>query len=386
MSWLEDKRTTSLSTIVEMTIGDYLELAEVAYHSRGGLAGQREPLKTTSAVQIRQRMLKDLSVGAVLPPLVVGVVVEEETYQSLKNERPHFDAATLSEKSKQSIAIIDGMQRTTALHEAVEQNPTIAQFPIRVEWWISKKIQSLVYRMMVLNTAQVPWTMARQMSVLYGAMVQGIIDNVGDAANIMTDENPGRRTRTGEYASETVVDLYLSFSKRKTKVDTKQEVSEKFARLDLLESVSDEQFQDAYYEVLKAMTKLDHQFGRANDASLGRFSKGKSVFGTHPARIGFIVAAGQLILGRAGADHDTERQKQQLEAFEKGIKAVLDKLEAMNEEEINAYMQLGTLEEILEQRSGKVGEYERAVFFEAFKVLFEDYDSLADLTAVWRAY
>lgn len=386
MNWLTDNRTTSLSAIVEMNVGDYLRIAEKAYDNKGGLKGQREPLKTTSALQIRKRMLADLSKGAVLPPLVIGVVVSEEEYQSLLNYSEEDIAGKLSEKALKTLAIIDGMQRTTALHEAVDLKEDINNFPLRVEWWISKNVESLVYRMMVLNTAQVPWTMARQMSVLYGAMVEDIKEQIGDIAHIMTPEDPGRRTRAGEYSSDTLVDLYLSFSKRKTKVDAKQEVSEKFARLDLVQNVADEKFQSTYYEVLRQMAALDHEISRNNDETLSRFASGKNVFGTHPARIGFIVAAGQMVLGRAGIELDPDRHESQLAVFKEGMDRLIEKMEAMSDEQLSDFLQLATLEEILNQRSGKVGEYERAVFFEAFKVLFEDFDTLPNLAPCWRAH
>jgi hypothetical protein len=386
MTWLQDKRTSSWSVISTMTVQDYLEIAESAYTDKGGLKGQREPLKTTSAAQIRKRMLSDLSEGAVLPPIVIGVVLDQTEFDALVLKKSDKIRDELSDKALRTLAIIDGMQRTTALLEAVEQNANIKSMPLRVEWWISTKVQSLVYRMMVLNTAQVPWTMARQMSVVFGAMVEEIKEKIGDIANIMTPEDPGRRTKPGEYSSEVLVDLYLSFSSRKTKVDTKQEVSDKFARLDLIENVADEDYQTTFYEVLRKMAEMDHEFGRLAVAGEGRFSKGKSVFGTHPARIGFTVAAGQLILGRAGVEPNNDRQKTKLSDFIAGIDKLIQRFRTMNEEELRSFLKLTTLEEVLSARSGKVGEYERAVFFEAFKVMFEDYDELENLDPCWRAY
>ena len=386
VTWLQDKRTSSWSVISTMTVEDYLEIAESAYADKGGLKGQREPLKTTSAVQIRKRMLSDLSEGAVLPPIVIGVVLDQAEFNALVQKKSDSIRQDLSDKALSTLAIIDGMQRTTALLEAVEQDAKIKSMPLRVEWWISTKVQSLVYRMMVLNTAQVPWTMARQMSVVFGAMVAEIQEKIGDIANIMTPENPGRRTKPGEYSSDVLVELYLSFSSRKTKVDTKQEVSDKFARLDLIENVSNEDYQTTFYEVLRKMAEIDHEFGRLQNAGDGRFSKGKAVFGTHPARIGFIVAAGQLILGRAGVEPNSDRQKTKLGEFFAGVDRLTSRLKNMNEDSLRDFVRLTTLEEVLSARSGKVGEYERAVFFEAFKVMFEDYDTLENLDPCWRAY
>ena len=74
MDILKDNRVNCYSVMTRGPIVDYLSMVESAYKNRGGLEGQREKLRTTSAIRIRKRMVEDIAAGAVLPPIVIGVV------------------------------------------------------------------------------------------------------------------------------------------------------------------------------------------------------------------------------------------------------------------------------------------------------------------------
>ena len=75
MDLIHDRRTDCYSALGKMKVGEYLNLARGAHAQRGGISGQREVIKTTTAKRIRDRMVSDIRAGAVLPPVVIGVVV-----------------------------------------------------------------------------------------------------------------------------------------------------------------------------------------------------------------------------------------------------------------------------------------------------------------------
>ena len=54
-----------------MRLGDYLDMVNSVHASRGGISGQRDVLKTTTAKRIRERMIADICSGAVLPAVVL---------------------------------------------------------------------------------------------------------------------------------------------------------------------------------------------------------------------------------------------------------------------------------------------------------------------------
>lgn len=190
---LHDTRVNCASFMTPMTVQEYIELVNEAYKERGGIAGQREPLKTTSAKRIRKRMVEDLLAGAVLPPVVIGKVVDDlaslDTADALKT--------AISDEDKGELSIIDGMQRTTALLEAfAESEEVIKDRFLRVEFWVAEETESLIYRMLVLNTGQVPWNLSRQLQVVYAPLVAEMKEKINfDRVLEIQGPNPERRTK-----------------------------------------------------------------------------------------------------------------------------------------------------------------------------------------------
>ena len=66
---LLDERSDCASILTEITVENYLKLSSHAYNEQGKLAGQRDKLKTTSGVRIRNRMTEDFKTKAILPPV-----------------------------------------------------------------------------------------------------------------------------------------------------------------------------------------------------------------------------------------------------------------------------------------------------------------------------
>ena len=167
----------------------------------------------------------------------------------------------------------------------------------------------MIYRMLVLNTGQVPWTMSRQLSVVFSPLLFEIRQHVPELEKVPSPDNPGRRVGPGQYSSDAIVELYIAFSLRKTAVDAKEAVSDEFSRLDFVENLSEPEFQDQFYETLALMARLDKAFSRYEMGSPGRFTKGRNIFDGQPARIGFVVAIGTAVLGRPGTTRNpSERQ------------------------------------------------------------------------------
>ena len=52
--------------------------------------------------------------------------------------------------------------------EALEEDELAAEREVREEFWVAEKVNSLIYRMLVLNTGQVPWETGRQLETVYG--------------------------------------------------------------------------------------------------------------------------------------------------------------------------------------------------------------------------
>jgi hypothetical protein len=368
-----------------MSVRSYLRLVDEAHQTRGALSGQRDVLTTTTAKRIRARMVSDLKLGAVLPPVVIGAVVDEERFKELPMEDAESAEEVLSGSDLSSLSIIDGMQRTAAIIQASTDDPEFLGRNLRVEFWLATSVRSMIYRMLVLNTGQVPWTMSRQLSVVFAPLLKEIKENVPELEKMPTPDKPGRRVGAAQYSSDAIVELYTAFSLRKTAVDTKEAVSDEFSRLDFVENLADDEFQSQFYGALSLMARLDKAFSRYDPGEPGRFAKGRNIFDGQPARIGFIVAIGTSVLGRAGANRPPAERTLRMQRLTSKEVELIRMLDGYTAEQLGDYLRLDVLQEVLDRRVGQVGRYERAVFADAFKVLVEEEFSLQNLEPCWRA-
>jgi hypothetical protein len=382
---LKDERSNCFSVMTRVSIADYLELVRDAYNNKGGIDTQREPLKTSSAIRIRSRMVQDIRLGATLPPIVLGLVLTNDIFVTVTDGLTSQELDTIiTNNAQENVIIIDGMQRTTALIEA--RGPEIEEKHVRVEFWISNNINSLVYRMLVLNTGQVPWNLRRQIEVVFGSMLKEIGENVPEVTLLNINDNQ-RRTQAGQFQSNDIIELYLAFGARKEKVDAKERLADEFTRLDFIEATETDTLTNVFYGSLNFMGSLDKMFGRFEaQEEEGRFVDGKDLFKSQPARVGLITALAKRILGRPGIEKSSADQLQHWEEVKTQTEAFLLQLGQKTNEEIGDFLAFDLLNESLTRRSGRVGDFEREFFTKAFETLIELHFDLPSLAPCWRAY
>lgn len=382
-NWMYDSRTACWSYMTTMTVRDYLDLASEAHATQGGLTGQRGVMATTTAKRIRERMVEDLKKGATLPPVVIGAVLPPEELKALPPRDSGENSLDFLPNDVSGLSIIDGMQRTTALQEALADQPKVGDGFIRVEFWLTDNVRAMIYRMLILNTGQVPWTISRQLSVVYAPLLSEIKERVPDIDKVSTPDQPGRRVGPAQYSSDALVELYIAFSLRKTTVDTKEALSDEFSRLDFVDNLANEGFQDQFYSVLSMLSRLDKAFSRF-DGEEG-VPSGRFIFDRQPARIGFVVALGLAVLGRPGADRSHDDRADRLKELDQSVLTLTTRLDEMETSELAAFLKTDVLQELLDKRVSQVGRYERGVFSEAFKVLIEENLEVVNLEQCWRA-
>ena len=383
---LEDNKLKCLSFLDTLAVSDYLKLASEAYENKGGIQGQRTPLKTKTAQTIRERMVTDISHGAILPPIVVGLIVSESSYERIKNEN---NAETISSVIKneccETFSIIDGMQRTTALIEAIGLNPSTSNNLVRVEYWIAKQMNSLIYRMLVLNTGQVPWDIKRQLDTIYEPIVAELKREI-PTLDIRLIDQSGRRTDSGQYKSSKLIEYFLCYTSRKFDVEIKEKVAEDFARMDAIAATSDNKLLDDFISIVKLMVSLDHALSRAEKAdSLGRFKSGKDIFTSVPAGVGFVSAAAVYIYGPPGFESTAEEISANKNDLINKVHSFITMLESLDEDMINSMLEFDLLNEKISAKSGKIGTFEREFFFKAFETLFKYTTKMTSFKPCWSA-
>lgn len=384
MNILKDKKFDCYSIIVNISLAEYLDLIQQAYEASGGISGQRGALSTKSAKQIREQMSSDFKKGAVLPPVVIGLI--DNSFNPSENRDLKV---FLTDINKNNLAIIDGMQRTTAMIEADIENK--AEHIIRVELWIVKSLDTLIYRMLVLNTGQIPWNIRRQLEVVYEPMKRALVENIPDLKLIKVDDGE-RRKIAGEFQADKIIELFLVFGSRTEKVDIKQALADNYQKINLIESASKEKIFEMFIEVLKRIIKLDMEISRyiskeaENKSEKFRFRDGKDLFTSHPALVGFVTIIAQKIFGRPGVNYEESR----ITTNNGNLLAQFDSLNArlttMDENDLESFLDLEKLNEIVSGLKGsKVGDVERDYFKDAFKVILEEEFNLDSLAMCWEA-
>ncbi|MCH8620753.1 hypothetical protein [Undibacterium sp. TS12] len=391
---LRDERVHCFSLMSTMTVQNYLSFVEPAYHTRGGLRGQREPLKTTTARRIRQRMISDIVKGALLPPIVIGVVIGDESKLNILSNSTDVEILDLLAKDLVShISIIDGMQRTTALLDAIAEAEAVKNHLVRVEIWFSQSTDNLIYRMLVLNTGQVPWNIKHQLQVVYAPLIDEMSRKV-KFVRLISLPSGGRRTKGGEFSADNLVEAYLAFGLRRLEIDTQETLADEFSRLDIAESLVLDKYNKFFYPIAQAMVDLDKSFSRFDDSDAEskeetettKFTIGRNIFDSQPARIGFVVACSLYVLGRIGMDRTVEDSEAALNSLSSGVGNLTAQLQSLEMDALKEFLSLEILsEKIKSVKRSAIGRNDRVFFEKAFKVLIEEDFNVPNLGVCWRA-
>ena len=386
---LEDSRVNCLSVMTTMPIRDYLTKVKSAYEKRGGIAGQREKLQTTSAIRIRKRMVDDIKQGAVLPPVVVGVVLATKNFRKFRTTTMLARQEIIQNVEADRFSIIDGMQRTTALIEAFEGVTPPPDRYVRVEFWIAEGTGSLIYRMLVLNTGQVPWNLRRQIEVVFRSLVLELKQSV-DKLEVLESNQTRRRSKGGQFQADDLVELFLVFGARKEKINIRERLADEFTRLDFMEAAAKGDFTESFCKTLGELVQLDITFDhfRGRKSNEGRFVSGKDLFASQPACVGFMTALALEIFGRPGVARGDDEQAKRLRHVIQQLASLRKKLSVLDEEALGDFLCLNTLNESLARikTSQSVGDSEREYFLKAFQVLLEEGHELENMNPCWRAY
>lgn len=391
----QDSRSSCYSILTKMTIADYLTLIKPSFDNQGNLKGQRDTIPTATARKIRKRLAEDLKQGAIIPPIVIGLIAGEQDYGKFinyeNNENNNFvipqeAKGLLAEliKTPAELSVIDGMQRTTVLQDLHQDKPDLK---IRVEFWIAKQVQSLTYRMLVLNTGQTPWTLRRQVEVVFKPLIKEIKQKLASRSSVVInelDELDKSRGTDGIFYAHKVVEMYRAFALRRYDIEFKDELAEEFSKITMIESLSKNEFLDNFITVFSILTNLDMELSKKDTHETtyekAKFLTGKDLFSSHTACIGFIVAAARKIYGYPTQERNNIEQ-------DKAIKFIQQQCEELQKNIQEADFDLGF--DILNVNvknlgNARVGDKERDFFSNGFGILFkEDFKVEKSLAPFW---
>lgn len=366
---LHDKRSNCYSVLSELTMKDYLSWYN-EFGNKNSLDEQRNVVRSTTANKIRTRLIDDLTKGAVIPPIVLGISVDD------KCDVRRDNIASLIQSHINEATVIDGIQRTEAIRLAVEKKPEILESKIRTELWISFNPINLIYRMLILNTGQMPWSVKRQLDVVYKPFVKRLETSV-EGIKTYTENDGGRRKNPGEYQVNSIIELFMAFTSRKEIVDTKDKLAEDFARLELIEATASEVDSELFMRTIELMVVLDKSVSKYEGLGIDepqQFKKGLDLFTKLPSQVGFVVAISKKVLGLVGAvSKSTEEKYGKLQEISDGLKRLLDRMSLMNQDQLREFLAFDVLNERYSSFSRiRIGEKQREFFKKAYTELIEN--------------
>jgi hypothetical protein len=196
------------------------------------------------------------------------------------------------------------MQRTAALKDAFEKQSSIAKNKLRIEYWLAFKTDSITYRMLVLNTGQIPWNLRRQIEVVFKPITKEIESKIEGIKIIDVDDSTPRKN-PGEFRANDLIEMYMVFGAKRDDIDLQERLADEFTKQDFIESIGSGNFNKMFYDVIKYLFDLDICFGKfkPTDSVLdGQFKKGSDLFRSQPACVGFVTAFSIAIMGRPGIE------------------------------------------------------------------------------------
>lgn len=341
----EDNNLNCYSVLTVIKISDFTKFVEPIHENRGNIEDQREVLQTRSAKIIRNQMVEDLKQGGILPPIVLGIIC---------NTKINEDNFLKFIKNKEDISILDGMQRIQALKDA--QNQSEINHNLRVEFWFAPDESALLYRMLVLNSGQIPWGLDKQLEVVFKPVLQRIKHNIYNLDYLIYEKKL--------YTQSEIVELFLAFTSRKVRIDKKQQLAEYHAALDIMSLLREksghiiEKFEDFF----KFMTEIDQLFSGIED---------RYVFNNQTARVGFMVACAENTFGLLGnnIDKNPEKVNKNFENIISKLNKIIHKIQKQNNQERQSFLDLELLKEKLRSIPK---EKHRQAFLDGFKVIFSE--------------
>lgn len=372
---LKDYRLNSLSVSCTSTIGEYLEWYKLHGESNK-LDEQRPVLNTRSANMVRKRLIDDLTYGAVIPPIVIGLTYAQ--VQEINND----NIETILIDRLAAATVIDGMQRTEALSMAVQKEPSISENPIRIEFWVSKDVIYLIYRMLVLNTGQTPWDTKRQLEVVYKPLLTEVEQKLR-GLTVKYKNDKSRRTGGGIYQASSIVELYMAFTSRKELVSTSDRLADEFTRLDIVEMSGRPEYSDTFFSVLNLLVLLDSAFCKYKTEKTSGICSGMDLFTEMPSKVGFMVAMAQYIVGRAGEKRDLQMIEERMTKADARIRTIIDTVERLEGNDLGNYLSFDILnEKISTLDKKKIGNAQREYYKKVFSELL-DMKEIENMGMVW---
>ncbi|MCU1135815.1 hypothetical protein [Stenotrophomonas maltophilia] len=203
-SVIDDKKVQAKSILIEIEVGQYLDLGENLVKSN---PFQRKRVRGSKTVY--SLLKSDILDGCVIPPIVLAYTKEGGDFENapdiaLAQDQDHF-------------SLLDGLQRTYTL---LDLRSEISDDPNRLNEFLSRKIRcevyeginrlGILYRMLTLNTGQTAMSLRHQVEIMYLDFLNIPIENI----TLLREVNGGKARSVSTYNFKETIDGFNAYIER----------------------------------------------------------------------------------------------------------------------------------------------------------------------------
>jgi len=253
LSILPDHRIKAANVMIEVNIGEYLNIAD---HITDNNDYQR---KIVIKSKIKEILREDFLQGCSIPPIVLAVKNQNDLHDF--NFENFSDEGLIAKAfNGNDLLIIDGLQRTYVMRslrdelQAKNEEDKLLYFlgqRIRAEVYVGLERLGILYRMITLNTGQNTMSTRHLMEMLYFDYKTTGLDGI----NFVTDKDDAPvRLNINEFNFKDVLDGFNSYLEGKENIAERTEILDNIKTLNNLDDLNKD------IDVFQSFIKLFQKF------------------------------------------------------------------------------------------------------------------------------
>lgn len=357
-STLHDGRIKATNYLIEISVGDYINLAQ---HILNNNEFQRKRVSNSKTVY--SLLKSDIQQGCVIPPIVLALSSGPETLNDSTLEK------SLTEHVG-SLLILDGLQRTHSLIDLANElklkqdEDGLASFkslPIRCEIYLGINRLGILYRMLTLNTGQTPMSLRQQIEMLYTDYAKEDIEGV----TLTREVDATKAKSVATYNFKEVIEGFNCYLERNELPLERADLLENIRSLEKL--ALENSTQDLFREFVGAFNRFITNVYIATDDVL--LNEGEFGEATPWGRTGVQIFKKQQALAGFGAAIGKLRDNGVIDGFGTVLDCA-DSIEIGTESVDTFLLDFNKTMKWISENSKKIGNAQRMYFHYYFRELF----------------
>lgn len=336
------------------------------------VAGAEQNLEIQRAIikgtRVYATLRADLKRGCLMPPIVLAVKSLElpdrleNQFAGISDEKVEKEllaglSPQLADVNPGNTYIIDGLQRTNALKQTLEEIPgsereSFLSREMRIEIWLNIPFGALAYRMLLLNAGQKPMSIKHQVEILSMKLREELSTIPGIEIIIGSQ----RRTRKGQFQLARLSETFQAWLQGQPNLDLRNLVMEQLLTESAIEVLGSSlkgdtptQEKDAFMSFIEWLVAIDQSLP---DSAL-QFLSNETVLQGLGAAVGFA-----------------ERNPTLQPRMEQCLKLLLEKTKAEPLSDPFGIVEFDRLRRGIDPAKVNVGQATRDMVFRSFKEYF----------------